>query len=564
MIQKLELLWIGKDKKEPVEPRILIENPTLSYSKESSTLLSESFNDNLLIHGDNLLALRALQNQYSGKVKCIYIDPPYNTGSAFEHYDDNKEHSIWLSLMDERIRLLRSLLSDDGTIYIQIDDNEMAYLKVLCDEVFGRNNFITSIAVKMSTVSGVKTTHREKTIIKEKEYILVYAKNSDNFRIEPQYVPLKYLDKEFQYFLEKHGSEHPEDWEVLRLTDVLAKNGLPEKIYDIDITGKDQINKKVALFISKYKESIWRRAFIRNEFKTLSQNNPDKIFTNYADEKMHYYYRGREMFFLSDKFHDCMTEEGYVNSMSNLLADLWLDINTGKLFNEGGVEFRNSKKPEFLVARILQLSSKPGDLVLDSFLGSGTTVTVAHKLRRRWIGIEMGDHAYTLCKPRLDLVINGLDDGGVTKLASWEGGGGYKFYELGPTLVKTDIFGEPIVNKEYNPEMLAAAVALHEGFKYNPDDKVFWKQSKSNENAYLFVTTATVTVPMIKEIESQMADDEFLVIACKSFEKAADSISNRIKIKKIPQMLLGKCEFGKDNYDLNIVHPPVYEDEEEE
>lgn len=199
--QKLELTWLNKDRIESIEPRILIEDTKLSYSKYSEDLFSNGYNDNILIHGDNLLALKSLIGKYSGKIKCIYIDPPYNTGSAFEHYDDNVEHSIWLSLMNERLKLLRTLLRDDGAIYIQIDDNEYAYLKVLCDEIFGRNNFVSTICVKMSTVSGVKTSHKEKTIIKEKEYILVYAKNSALFSITPQYTPLESIDSEFQYYL---------------------------------------------------------------------------------------------------------------------------------------------------------------------------------------------------------------------------------------------------------------------------------------------------------------------------------------------------------------------------
>lgn len=176
----------------------------------------------------------------------------------------------------------------------------------------------------------------------------------------------------------------------------------------------------------------------------------------------------------------------------------------------------------------------------------------------------MGDHAYSLCKKRLDLVIDGDDSAGVTSLYDWKSGGGYRFYELAPTLIKTDCFGEPIINKEYNPEMLASAIALHEGFTYSPDLSKFWKQSKSNENSYLFVTTTCVTLNLIKEIESEMSEDEFLVIACKSFEKQVINYSNKIKIKKIPQLILGKCVFDKDDYSLNIINPPMYEDEEEE
>lgn len=558
MANKLELTWVGKENEIKVEPRILIENPALSNMFHKTAEQASLFDienadgfDNMLIHGDNLLALKALESKFAGQVKCIYIDPPYNTGSAFEHYDDNLEHSIWLNLMRPRLNILKNLLRDDGTIYIQIDDNEFAYLKVLCDEVFGRQNFVSSICVKMSTVSGVKTSHKEKTIIKEKEFILVYAKNSDNFSVNPQYAPVSEIDDEFQYVLEKNESSNPDDWEVKRLIDVLKENNISKK-------GTEAYRQ----FITANATKIWRRAFIRNEYKELSQKNPNKIFYVNKNSQDHYYYRGREMFFLSDKIHKCLTEEGYVESVSNLLGDIWLDINTGKLFNEGGVEFRNSKKPEFLIARILDMSSKPGDIVLDSFLGSGTTCAVAQKMNRRWIGIEMGDHCYTLAKERLDYVISGQDNAGISIAFNYTGGGGYRFYELAPTLVVTDKFGNPVINKEYNADMLAAAMALQEGFTYCPDDTFYWKQGK-NENAYIFTTTSHVTADYLASIHSEMQDDEYLVIACKTYDSGIEKLFKNITVKKIPQVLLGRCEFGKNDYSLNIVDMPSMEEEDE-
>lgn len=558
MANKLELTWVGKENEIKVEPRILIENPALSNMSHKTAGQASIFDtenadefDNMLIHGDNLLALKALESKFAGRVKCIYIDPPYNTGSAFEHYDDNLEHSIWLNLMRPRLNILKNLLRDDGTIYIQIDDNEFAYLKVLCDEVFGRQNFVSSICIKMSTVSGVKTSHKEKTIIKEKEFVLVYAKKSDNFSVNPQYAPVSEIDDEFQYVLEKNESSNPDDWEVKRLIDVLKENNISKK-------GTETYRK----FITANATKIWRRAFIRNEYKELSQKNPDKIFYVNKNSQDHYYYRGREMFFLSDKIHKCLTEEGYVESVSNLLGDIWLDINTGKLFNEGGVEFRNSKKPEFLIARILDMSSKQGDIILDSFLGSGTTCAVAQKMNRRWIGIEMGDHCYTLAKERLDYVISGQDNAGISSAFNYKGGGGYRFYELAPTLVVTDKFGNSVINKEYNADMLAAAMALQEGFTYCPDDAFYWKQGK-NENAYIFTTTSHVTADYLVSIHSEMQDDEYLVIACKTYDSGIEKLFKNITIKKIPQVLLGRCEFGKNDYSLNIVDMPIMEDEDE-
>ena len=221
-------------------------------------------------------------------------------------------------------------------------------------------------------------------------------------------------------------------------------------------------------------------------------------------------------------------------------------------------------KPERLIQRVLTLATNEGDLVLDSFLGSGTTAAVAQKMGRRWIGIEMGNHAYTHCKVRLDKVISGEDKGGITKDVNYQGGGSYKFYELAPTLIVKNALGIEVINKEYNAEQLAAAVALHEGYDYQPDENIFWKQSKASENSYLFVTTSYITPATISQIEQMMGKDEYLLIACKAFDSACEETSKKITIKKIPQMLLKLCEFGKDDYSLNIVNPPFYEDDDEE
>lgn len=543
--QKLELTWIGKDQEIKLEPRILIEDPNKSYGDPNS--------QNMLIYGDNLLALKALEQDYAGLIKCIYIDPPYNTGSAFEHYDDGLEHSIWLNLMRPRLELFKKLLSDNGSIWISIDDNEMHYLKLLCDEIFHRDNFVSSIAVKMSTASGVKTSHREKTIIKEKEYVLVYCKNSAQFRVKPQYVPKIEWDDEFQYILEKNNSNDINNWEVQKLSDKLKENNIPQ-----DPKNKDFIN-----FVTANANVIWRRAFIRNKFKELSQNNPENIFTEKDDSgKEHVYYRGREMYFFQDKIHDCFTEEGYINAPSHLLGDFWSDINTGKLFNEGGVEFRNGKKPEFLIARIFEMTSNDGDLVMDSFLGSGTTASVATKMNRKWIGIELGEHAITHCIPRLKLVIDGKDSGGATKAVNWKGGSGFKFYNLAPSLLRKDSFGNFVIDEQYNANMLAAAMCKHEGFKFSPDEVIYWKQGKSTETDYIFVTTSFITKEQLDSIRAQMTENESLLICAKSFAPGSESHYSNITIKKIPQMILGKCEFAKDNYDLNIVKATSDEAEE--
>ena len=223
----------------------------------------------------------------------------------------------------------------------------------------------------------------------------------------------------------------------------------------------------------------------------------------------------------------------------------------------------DTPKPETLIQRIIHIATNPNDLVLDSFLGSGTTAAVAHKMRRRYIGIEMGEHAYTHCQKRLDMVVSGEDKGGISKAVDWKGGGGYRFYELAPTLVNKDEFGEYVINPEYSADMLAAAMALHEGYTYQPDSNIFWKQSHGSENAYLFVTTRHMNTAFMQSIIGTMQENESLVIACCSFDKGIEKLNPHITVKKIPQMLLERCEFDRFDYNLNIIHPPVYENEED-
>ena len=245
------------------------------------------------------------------------------------------------------------------------------------------------------------------------------------------------------------------------------------------------------------------------------------------------------------------------------VGDLWTDIKTTGLTNEGTVEFKNGKKPEKLIERIIRLNTDENDIVLDSFLGSGTTSAVAHKMNRRWIGIEMGEQALTHCKVRLDNVVTGADQGGISQKWNWVGGGGYRYYELAPTLINIDKFGEPVISDLYNADMLAASVAVHEGFKYNPDQRLFWKQSQSTEKSFLFVTTKYIDSKYLEAIVSTMNDDEYLVIACKAYDSSLESKFKNLNIKKIPEMLLGKCDFGKDDYSLNIINPPIYYEEDE-
>ena len=242
-------------------------------------------------------------------------------------------------------------------------------------------------------------------------------------------------------------------------------------------------------------------------------------------------------------------------------GSLWDNLNWNNVNREGGVTFSGGKKPEVLLEKIIAMTTKEGDLVLDSFLGSGTTAAVAHKMKRKYVGIEMGNHAYTLCKPRLDRIIDGNDDTGITKSSDWQGGGGYKFYELAPTLITKDKYGNPVFSKKYNPTMLAAAVAKLNGFIYAPNNEVYWKQGYCQDNSYIFVTTQYLDTKTLDSIAEDLDSFENLLICAPAFDNGLSMRYDNINVRKIPQSVLEKCEFGVDNYDLNIINPPEIDDE---
>jgi adenine-specific DNA-methyltransferase len=245
-----------------------------------------------------------------------------------------------------------------------------------------------------------------------------------------------------------------------------------------------------------------------------------------------------------------------------VLRTILEDVGTNKTANDETIALFGTNngfdypKPESLIQRLLELVTEKGDLVLDSFLGSGTTAAVAHKMGRRWIGVELGEHAKTHCFPRLKQVVNG-EQGGISKAVNWKGGGGFKFYELAPSLLNQDKFGNWVISTEYNAQMLASAMAKQEGFTYQPDEHIYWKQGRSSEHDYIYVTTQFLTVETLESIHDEMQEGESLLVSCKAFQKECKHLYQNITIKKIPQMLLGRCEFGKDDYSLNIVNMPT-------
>ena len=557
MSNKLELTWYGKEDEIKIEPRLLIEN------KELSNVEHAPETENMLIHGDNLLALKALESKYAGKVKCIYIDPPFNTGAAFEHYNDNLQHSIWLDLMYKRFRIIYNLLSENGCIFVNLDDSESAYCKILLDEIFGRKNYLNEIIVATNKSFGFKSTSDR--FFKQANHLLFYAKNISVFLINSNKLIIeKGYDSQYKWqFIDTSKPE--KEWKWKDINEIVAKKMGYSSIKEAK---KDKL---FLIEVSKYAienaDTVFRTASVTGGALIKRKNTIEKsrlkkneVIRHPNDDMDYMFIGGERVIFYKER----LKEIDGIYVPVELITDIWNDISVEGLASEGGVNFPKGKKPEKLIQRCLEITSNPGDLVLDSFLGSGTTAAVAHKMGRKYIGIEMGNHAYSHCKLRLDKVISGEDKSGITKTINWQGGGGYRFYELAPSLILKDDFDEPVINKDYSPELLASAVALHEGFIFKPDDTVFWKQSVGTENSYLFVTTRHVTQAYLDSIADSMKEDEFLVIACKSYEAGAAKAYKNITIKKIPQMLLDKCEFSKDNYNLNIINPPVYDDDEED
>lgn len=528
---KLELTWIGKnDKRQPIEPRILIESKEYSYGTPETGILpnGKPWNGNMLIHGDNLLALKALEQDFAGQIKCIYIDPPYNTGNAFEHYDDGVEHSIWLSLMRDRLGILYNLLMQNGSIWISIDADESHYLKVLCDEVFGRRNFVDEVIWQRA----YSPINLKKTLSRSHDTILVYAKERTE-GLEFNKLP-RSGDANDRY---KNPDNDPRGrW---KSSDLSVGPAVEKNIYPITTPSG-----RICYPPEGYS---WRLS----EERLKEYINDNRIWFGPTGNNVPAIKR-----FLSE------VKDGVTPMTLWTYQEVGHNQDAKKEIKAFGFEsVFDTPKPEKLIERILTIGSNPGDIVLDSFLGSGTTSAVAQKMGRRYIGIELGNHAYTHCIPRLKMVTDGTDQGGISKAHGWEGGSGFKFYELAPSLLKEDQFGHLVINKDYNADMLAAAMAKQEGFTYSPSADVYWKQGYSSESDFIYTTTQFMTVEALAAIAEQMGEDESLLICCKAFQKECRNQFKNITIKKIPQVLLGKCEFNHDDYSLHIITPPTCEEE---
>lgn len=561
---RLELTWIGKDERPRLEPRILVEDAGLSHHADVRHSDADIF-DNVLIHGDNLLALKALETQHEGLVKCVYIDPPFNTQQAFEHYDDGLEHSLWLSLMRNRLDIIRKLMSDDGTLFVHIDDNELGYMIAVLDEIFGRSNRVSIVTFKQGSATGHKSINPG--VVTTSNFILIYAKRKSEWKPKRVFTARFERDKRYGQFIE-NSSNHFSTWRFTTLTRAFAgAHGLPERGIKKELG--DEFETKITEFVHENAKAVIRLA--RPDYNAVSaaarqtidesKRNPSAIMKLERGELSDMYFvGGQRILFYSDKLK--LIDGKFV--AGEPLTTIWDDILSNNLHNEGGVEFPKGKKPEALIKRCLELATEPGDVVLDSFAGSGTTGAVAHKMGRRWIMVELGDHAVTHVVPRLKKVIDGHDPGGVTEATEWKGGGGFRFCRLAPSLLEKDRFGNWVIAKEYNSAMLAEALCKHLGFVYAPsqDPAEYWRHGHSTETDFIYVTTQSLTYDALKKLSEEVGPKRTLLVCCKAFNAKEDSFAN-LTVKKIPHSILAKCEWGRDDYSLRIADLPEKVDSED-
>ncbi len=549
--QKLELTWIGKEDRPKLEPRILIEEPERSYHA-GHRLTDHDIFDNRVIHGDNLLALKALEQEFAGKLKCIYVDPPFNTGEMFEHYDDSLEHSLWLSQMRERFQLLHRLLRADGTLFVHIDDNELGYAIALLDEVFARRNRLYVVTFRQGAATGHKAINPG--CVTTTNFVLVYARDKASWNPNRVFTA-RGRDARYSQFI-SNREDDPSRWVFTTLASAFATH-LGLSLKDARRVAKDDPD-RLDTFVIENARSVIQLArpdydSVSAEARRLidvSKGNPKKVFRlkrdGYSDI---FLLGGQRVLFYADKLKMI---DGHLVA-GEPLTTLWDDIRSNNLHAEGAVEFPKGKKPEALIKRVLELTTSTGDWVLDSFAGSGTTGAVAHKMGRRWVMVELGEHAHTHIIPRLKKVIDGQDPGGVTESTGWKGGGGFRYYRLAPSLLERDKWGNWVINKAYNAAMLAEALCKLEGFVYAPNEALYWEHGHSTERDFIYVTTQNLTHEQLLQLSADVGSEKSLLVMCTAFRGKADAFPN-LTIKKIPKTVLSRCEWGHDDYSLEVAN----------
>jgi adenine-specific DNA-methyltransferase len=522
---KLELTWIGKEARPKLEPRILLEDPGHSYHAKHRVNESDIF-DNRLIFGDNLLALKALEREFVGKVKCVFIDPPYNTGSAFTHYDDGLEHSIWLSLMRDRLEIIRRLLSDDGSLWVTIDDNEAHYLKVVGDEIFGRSNFVATCVWEKD-----KGGRGDADVSLSHDNVLVFAKNRPLWSNARNLLPRS--EAQIGRF---RNTDNDSRGPWRQGDDGTAKSGTEKQRFKVTLPSGRVVTPPPGRYWAFSPETLERA---RGEGRAYFGVDGDRlpIIKRYLSEVREGV--APRTWWSADEVGT--NQQAKRDHLNKLLPD---------------VEPFETPKPEGLLQRIIHIASNPGELVLDSFAGSGTTGAVAHKMGRRWIMVELGEHCHTHIMPRLKKVIDGEDKGGITESVGWKGGGGFRYYRLAPSLLQKDRWGQWVVNKDYNAQMLAAAICKLEGFDYAPSEELYWQHGRSSERDFIYVTTQVLNTEQLHVLSEDVGPERTLLVCCSAFRGNAERFAN-LTVKKIPKMVLQKCEWGHDDYSLNVENLPM-------
>lgn len=527
--QKLELTWIGKENRPKLEPRILLEDPERSYH---AALRAEGDHfDNRLIFGDNLLALKALEQEFAGKIKCIYIDPPYNTGSAFTHYNDGVEHSMWLSLLRDRLELLRRLLMPEGSIWITLDDNEAHYCKVLCDEIFGRENFVANVIWEKSDSPRMDAQF----FSSRHDHVLVYGRDKarltlNRLRSTSEDLPSHYdkVDEAGRpYYLKPLRAMGGDDTRAARPSLFFAMTA-PDGSSILPLRkdrsegrwrwSEDRVRRDAALIEWVSGRSGWTPYY--RIYGDGDLTRPPETIWQHA-------------------------EVGSNRTSKSEIKALFSDQNAF-----------DTPKPERLIQRVIAIGSSPGDWVLDSFAGSGTTGAVAHKMGRRWIMVELGEHIHTHIIPRMRKVVDGDDPGGITNAVDWKGGGGFRYFRLAPSLLQKDRWGQMVINPEFNGAMLAEAMCKLEGFTYAPSDTVYWQHGRSTESDYIYVTTQHLGQDQLAQLSDEVGDNRTLLVLCAAFQGNIDRFAN-LTVKKIPKQVLSRCEWGRDDYSLNVQNLPA-------
>jgi len=558
--RKKDYVWVPVDDTRAIEPRILKEKeivgePSSLYdAKQKKWVKTEKplpkEEQNLLIRGDNLLALKSIEDDFTRKIKLIYIDPPFNTGARINAegeevgYDDGYEHSIWLSMMKDRLQILRRLLRKDGAIFVHIDDLELGFLKVLMDEIFVNRNFITLITVKRSATTGHKAINPSPVNVTD--YVLAYARDKDYWNYKIQHIG-RGIDKAYNRYIENFEDKF-ERWKFISLSEAFcrangfaslseAKKGLHEifddQMEEFIITNGDRV---VRLALPNYK-GVGKNARITIDRSTKDSRHVFRLIRNGFSDM--YFYRGQRILFYKDK----LREIGGRFTTGEPLTNLWTDIPFQGIANEGNVVFRKGKKPEKMMKRIIEMVTEPNEWVLDSFAGSGTTGAVAHKLGRRHIMIEFAPHAETHALKRLKSVIDGSDQTGISKDVQWQGGGGLRYCVLGKSLFKKG--PEGVIQVEYDNGDLIEAICKIEGFKFIGRQLLGKTKLHGavNSKRYCHITEEFVTQDYVDQMENEIGEEESLVIYCLR-KSSRLRLPTNIYVKKIPRDLLTKSKLS--------------------